>query len=148
MLFNRVIGRNGKQMTDKQRIEQDINDAQAKLNDAQERLKRLDDNGGRWKPPTRQGYWAISEQGRVFETFWDDDKTDFARYAYNNVFKTKEQAEYARGLIKDMNLCKPPFAVGDKYYHVENGIGAGAASWNNYDWQINCWHLGKIAKAK
>jgi hypothetical protein len=63
----------------------------------QERLK-----SERWRPSMRAEYWYINDTGVVDNNRWEADRLDIDRWDMGNVFRTKQEAERARDLIKDV----------------------------------------------
>lgn len=61
--------------------------------DKEEQKKKITKK--RWKPKENDEYFYIFACGGVGRTFWiDKNSFDEGRYNFNNVFKTKEEAEF------------------------------------------------------
>lgn len=58
--------------------------------------------GERWKPEDGEKYWVIDRDDEPDHYMWDDDSFDYAKLDKFNVFRTKEEAEFARERTKVM----------------------------------------------
>ncbi len=60
----------------------------------------------KWKPNEDERYFVLDDSGRIINETWDDDNLDNYRHFTNNVFKTKEEAEFRLEQIKVYNELK------------------------------------------
>lgn len=71
----------------------------------------------RWKPVFGERYWFID--GNTFYTDWDEAVIDNYRYAIGNVFKTQEEADFAREQLKVLAELKE-YADGEQEWNGNN----------------------------
>jgi hypothetical protein len=65
-----------------------------------EMLSLLDEPSGQWIPKIDAFYWTVDGDGTVYEAFWQDDEMDKARAVFGNCFKSRQDAEQARGQVR------------------------------------------------
>ena len=83
-----------KPMDEKQKILNDIEEAQRKLDEARKKLDEYNTGYKRWKPKENERYFYVNSNGIVGRDRWNSDFiTDKKRYNSYNCFKTREQAE-------------------------------------------------------
>ena len=56
----------------------------------------------KWKPNYYDDYFYVSDTGKILKASWHGGYTDILRYDLGNCFKTIEEAEEARGHIKEI----------------------------------------------
>lgn len=49
-----------------------------------------------WKPKSKELYWYISPSGNLNNSIFSDYRTDIKQFEIGNIYKTKEEAEFAR----------------------------------------------------
>lgn len=89
-------------MTREEKIKR-IEDIEKELTELKESIKEEDDKP--WKPRYREKYYFITSDGSIFNTDWDDCM-DKKTYAIGNVFKTREEAEFAIEKLKVIHELK------------------------------------------
>lgn len=79
-----------------------IEELQKKIDELQKELDELkkQENNGIWIPKRGEKYWYIDECGDVFYTINAFNQYDEKRFLIGNVFKTKEEAEFAVEKLK------------------------------------------------
>lgn len=79
-----------------------IEELQKKVDELQKELDELkkQENNGMWIPKRGEGYWHINGCGEVFYTINAFDQYDEKRFLIGNVFKTREEAEFAVEKLK------------------------------------------------
>ena len=83
-----------KPMDEKQKILNDIEEAQRKLDEARKKLDEYNTGYKRWKPKNNEVYYYVISNGMVGRDYQNDNfTTDIKRYDFYNCFKTREQAE-------------------------------------------------------
>ena len=83
-----------KPMDEKQKILNDIEEAQRKLDEARKKLDEYNIGYKRWKPEEDEAYFYVNSNGIVGRDRWNSEFiTDKKRYNSYNCFKTREQAE-------------------------------------------------------
>lgn len=84
-----------KPMDEKQKILNDIEEAQRKLDEARKKLDEYNTGYKRWKPKECETYFYIISTGMVGQDLWNRpfDLDMEQRYNFYNCFKTQEQAE-------------------------------------------------------
>ena len=81
-------------MDEKQKILNDIEEAQRKLDEAHKKLDEYNTGYKRWKPKDNEQYWYIDSSGSVnYTLFMSEIQNDNMRFKNYNCFKTREQAE-------------------------------------------------------
>ena len=83
-------------MDEKQKILNDIEEAQRKLDEARKKLDEYNTEYKRWKPKEGENYYYISAIGEVIGScnLPENNKTILTKhYSFCNCFKTREQAE-------------------------------------------------------
>ena len=82
-------------MDKKQKILNDIEEAQRKLDEARKKLDEYNTEYKRWKPKENDVYFYIASNGIVDQDLWNRPfNLDVEqRYNFYNCFKTREQAE-------------------------------------------------------
>lgn len=85
-----------------------IEELQAKIDNLQKELDGLkkQENNGMWIPKRGEKYWYINECGDVFYTINAFNQTDEKRFLAGNVFKTREEAEFAAEKLKVLTELK------------------------------------------
>ena len=53
-----------------------------------------------WKPEEDGQYWYISEYGTTLKFIWYGDEDDDHKFKFGNLYKTKEEADYAAERMK------------------------------------------------
>ena len=102
---------------------------QEELKALKERIAELE---GRVKeeqefPQYNDLYYYIQASGRVDNVYWSEDVTDFQIRGMGNVFRTKEQAEFAVEKLKveaELRKFSRPFKYGDWNFEI---------IWNNHE---------------
>lgn len=80
-----------KTMDEKQKILNNIEEAQHKLDEARKKLDEYNTGNKRWKPKNNEKFWYIDSSGSVnYSLFMSETESRFKNY---NCFQTKEQAE-------------------------------------------------------
>src|SRR5699024_8225229 len=67
-------------------------------------------------PQDGDGYWFITDRGMVFDSKFENKKSDRDSLEIGNFFKTKEQAEFAVEKLKveaELRKYSRPFKYGD-----------------------------------
>ena len=82
-----------KPMDEKQKILNDIEEAQRKLDEARKKLDEYNTWYKRWKPKLNEEYYYINQVSATFRDVNNEFDIDVARYRTYNCFKTKKQAE-------------------------------------------------------
>ena len=83
-----------KPMDEKQKILNDIEEAQRKLDEARKKLDEYNTGYKRFKPKNNEVYYYVISNGMVGRDYQNDNfTTDIKRYDFYNCFKTREQAE-------------------------------------------------------
>ena len=83
-----------KPMDEKQKILNDIEEAQCKLDEAHKKLDEYNTGYKRFKPKNNEVYYYVISNGMVGRDYQNDNfTTDIKRYDFYNCFKTREQAE-------------------------------------------------------
>ena len=83
-----------KPMDEKQKILNDIEEAQRKLDEARKKLDEYNTGYKRFKPKNNEVYYYVISNGMVGRDYKNDNfTTDIKRYDFYNCFKTREQAE-------------------------------------------------------
>lgn len=83
-----------KPMDEKQKILNDIEEAQRKLDEARKKLDEYNTEYKRWKPKENEKYWYITDYGTVnYTLFISKSQNDNMRFKNYNCFQTREQAE-------------------------------------------------------
>ena len=83
-----------KPMDEKQKILNDIEEAQRKLDEARKKLDEYNTGYKRFKPKNNEVYYYVISNGTVGRDYQNDIFiTDIKRYDFYNCFKTREQAE-------------------------------------------------------
>ena len=83
-----------KPMDEKQKILNDIEEAQRKLDEARKKLDEYNTGYKRWKPKEGEEFWYIDSSGSVnYTRFMSGIQNDNMRFKNYNCFKTREQAE-------------------------------------------------------
>ena len=83
-----------KPMDEKQKILNDIEEAQRKLDEARKKLDEYNTGYKRWEPKDNEEYWYIDSSGAVnYTLFMPKIQNDNMRFKNYNCFKTREQAE-------------------------------------------------------
>ena len=83
-----------KPMDEKQKILNDIEEAQRKLDEAHKKLDEYNAGYKRWEPKDNEEYWYIDSSGAVnYTLFMPKIQNDNMRFKNYNCFKTREQAE-------------------------------------------------------
>lgn len=81
-------------MDEKQKILNDIEEAQRKLDEARKKLDEYNTGYKRFKPKNNEVYYYVISNGMVGRDYQNDNfTTDIKRYDFYNCFKTREQAE-------------------------------------------------------
>lgn len=81
-------------MDEKQKILNDIDEAQRKLDEARKKLDEYNTGYKRWKPKENERYFYVISNGMVGSDLRNGNfTTDEKRYSFYNCFKTREQAE-------------------------------------------------------
>ena len=81
-------------MDDKQKILNDIEEAQRKLDEARKKLDEYNTGYKRFKPTKNETYYHVASNGMSGQDWWNDDFiTDIKRYDSYNCFKNREEAE-------------------------------------------------------
>lgn len=93
-----------------------------------EKLKqeREQDKTSRWKPEEDEKYWGITAIGSIDHNIWTDHEYDEQRYAFSNVFRTKEEAEFEVERLKVIAELKDyasEFKLDIYNYYIEYDMG-------------------------
>ncbi len=60
----------------------------------------IEESNGKWKPEWGHEYWIVDTFGDVAGSTYSSS-VDELRFGFNNCFRTKEEAEHARDLIRE-----------------------------------------------
>ena len=83
-----------KPMDEKQKILNDIEEAQRKLDEARKKLDEYNTEYKRWEPKDNEQYWYITDYGTVnYTLFMSKIQNDNTRFKNYNCFPTREEAE-------------------------------------------------------
>lgn len=83
-----------KPMDEKQKILNDIEEAQRKLDEARKKLDEYNTGYKRWKPKEDEAYFYVISNGIVGRDRWNSEfTTDKKRYNTYNCFKTEDEAQ-------------------------------------------------------
>lgn len=88
----------------------------AKLDNKITELEKAD---SRWKPEYGENYYYIAALGDIERAFYKDDSIDKEIYNFRNMFKTKEEAEFAAERWKVMRELEM-LADDDQEWNGEN----------------------------
>ena len=92
-VLKEVLGET-KPMDEKQKILNDIEEAQRKLDEARKKLDEYNTEYKRWKPKDNEQYWYITDYGTVnYTLFMSKIQNDNMRFKNYNCFQTREEAE-------------------------------------------------------
>ena len=80
MKLNEVIAKYGNQEVDESKIKEILGVKESKV----------------WKPKLTEKFWYISPSGYLNEAIFTDAQSDIRQFELGNLFKTKEEAEFAR----------------------------------------------------
>ena len=99
-----------------------IEELQRKFNELQKELNELkkQENNGMWIPKRGERYWHINGCGEVFYTINAFDQYDEKRFLVGNVFKTKEEVEFAVEKLKVLAELKVFAEPKDREWDGEN----------------------------
>ena len=99
-----------------------IDELQKKVDELQKELDELkkQENDGMWIPKGGEYYWHIDSCGEVFHTINAFGQKDEKRFYIGNVFKTKEEAEFAVEKLKVLAELKVFSEPKDREWDVEN----------------------------
>ena len=78
-------------------------------------------------PQAGDMYWYIDNDGEVMEMEWQGNEYDQGRLSIGNVFKTKEEAEFAAEKLRvetELRKFSRPFKYGDWNFEI---------LWNNHE---------------
>ncbi len=64
------------------------------------KIKKPEQQYGRWKPKIGDICWFISDSCKILSLYWYDCQLDKIRYSIGNIYQTKEQAEQALERMK------------------------------------------------
>lgn len=79
---------------EKQKILNDVEEAQRKLDEARKKLDEYNTGYKRWKPKNNEVYYYVISNGMVGRDYQNDNfTTDIKRYDFYNCFKTREEAK-------------------------------------------------------
>ena len=82
-----------KPMDEKQKILNDIEEAQRKLDEARKKLDEYNTGYKRWEPKDNEEYWYIDSSGTVnYTRFMSEIEADTEKFENYNCFKTKGEA--------------------------------------------------------
>lgn len=130
---------------------------------SQIKLNELFFNDKRWKPNLKGIYWYIDDSYDINNDYWDNHKIDNDRYNANNIFKTKEEAEFKLEQIKVYNELKnyslknnvekinwktsnqSKFVI--LYNHIDNKLVIGEYSYIHFLAQIYFTSMGLAQQA-
>lgn len=80
MKLNEVIAKYGNQEVDESKIKEVLGVKESKV----------------WKPKPTELYWYINQSGLLNYSIFSDYQSDIRQFELGNVYKTKEEAEFAR----------------------------------------------------
>ena len=80
MKLNEVIAKYGNQEVDESKIKEVLGVKECKV----------------WKPKSKELYWYISPSGNLNNSIFSDYRTDIKQFEIGNIYKTEEEAEFAR----------------------------------------------------
>lgn len=80
MKLNEVIAKYGNQEVDESKIKEVLGVKESKV----------------WKPKPTELYWYINQSGLLNNSIFSDYQTDIKQFEIGNIYKTKEEAEFAR----------------------------------------------------
>ena len=97
---------------------------QDELKALKERIAELEEQAKEEQkfPQKDDEYWYIDDEGDVFGTFYDNHYIDRYHQEIGNVFKTKEQADFAVEKLKvesELRKFSRPFDEDDNNYFIE-----------------------------
>ena len=67
-------------------------------------------------------YWYIDDEGKVFDSEFDNVQSDMNSLKIGNVFRTKEEAEFQAEKLKveaELRKFSRPFKEGENNYYIE-----------------------------
>lgn len=79
-------------------LQKKVDELQKKLNELKEKEKEME--GGVWRPEIGERYFYITPIGEIFCDWNNGLYADNARFSIGNVFKTKEEVEFAVEKLK------------------------------------------------
>lgn len=86
-------------------LQKKVDELQKELNELKEQEKETE-SGGVWRPKLGERYFYISPNGEILYDTNDDTPTDIMRFSIGNVFRTKEEAEFAVEKLKALAELK------------------------------------------
>jgi len=124
-----------------------------KIELTEEQIKQIKQIKGeevkRWKPKREELYYTFFTDGKIEDHQWFDDEYDKIKALFNNVFKTKQEAEdhleYLKAL-KDVTdyIYDNDMAVDEKDMNDPDICKCYLAYYMGSIFYIRNWHTGKI----
>lgn len=130
-----------------EQLQKDIANIQARLDEAQEKLKRLK-QGEPWKPANGDTYYFIDTDGCVERSAWGDCVSENACLAVGNCFRTEEEAEPFAEAFRTMRKTPPLFKYGEPVSELQLPGQWATVPWRNDPYQIAMWWMGILRKAE
>jgi len=93
-------------VSDKHLVEYDITEDQIFMLDSLLNMKGVIVKDKKSQPSDGDKYYCIEDDGNIFSSIWNNDQIDKKRMDIKNVFKTKEEAEFACERLKVLNRLK------------------------------------------
>lgn len=91
-----------------------IEDIEKELAELKESIKEEDENNQLcWKPKSGEKYYYIPSYEESFSDAWENHPIEEKRLVIGNIFKTKEEADFAIGKLKVIHELKQ-FAIPSK----------------------------------
>ena len=115
---------------------------QMEINSLKQRVAELEQQAKQEKefPQVEDDYWYVLGDAEVIFTVWYGDDYDKGRLSIGNVFKTKEQAEFAVEKLKveaELRKFSRPFKYGDWNFEI---------LWNNHENNIELDWSGYVVR--
>jgi hypothetical protein len=78
----------------------ELEEVKQKIADIEKKIEEKKMETGRWKPEEGDTYWFVTLYGQAAHDIWDNELIDNKRYEIGDLFKTKEEAEFAIEKLK------------------------------------------------
>ena len=115
---------------------------QMEINSLKQRITELEQQAKREQefPQVEDDYWYVDGDAEVMLAVWYGDDYDKGRLSINNVFKTKDQAEFVAEKLKveaELRKFSRPFKYGDENFEI---------IWNNHENNIELDWSGYVVR--